>query len=83
MSQEDRAVNRAILKDNRDRQHEDHSSDAINEADLATITDGMKIPSSKAGSLVLFAVSGSGKTRSIERLLSRHFGFYFQACFVT
>ena len=72
-----------FLKDNRDRQHEDHSSGAINEVDLATITDGMKIPSSKAGSLVLFAVSGSGKTRSIERLLSRHFGFYFQACFVT
>lgn len=36
-----------FLKDNRDRQHEDHSSDAINEVDLATITDGMKIPSSK------------------------------------
>jgi hypothetical protein len=32
--------------------------------------------------LVICAVSGSGKTRSIERLLSLHFGFYFQACCV-
>lgn len=32
---------------------------------------------------LLAAVSGSGKTRSIQRLLSRQYGHYFQACNVT
>lgn len=33
-------------------------------------------------SLLLFAVPGSGKTRSLRRLLSQRFGPYFQACSV-
>lgn len=33
-------------------------------------------------SLLLFAVPGSGKTRSLRRLLSHHYGLYFQSCSV-
>lgn len=58
------------------------SHDFINETDLAAEIDEIKVKSPSASSIVLFAVSGSGKTRSIERLLSHHFGFYFQACYV-
>jgi hypothetical protein len=38
------------------------------------------IGSTGSGQYLLFAVSGSGKTRSIKHLLSKRFGFYFQAC---
>jgi hypothetical protein len=47
-------------------------------SDLAT-----KFQSAQSNlSLLLFAVPGSGKTRSLRRLLSHNYGFYFQSCSV-
>jgi hypothetical protein len=71
-----------FLGKNRYRQYQPSDSHTINEVQLAEEIDSLKLKMPDASSVVLFAVSGSGKTRSIERLVSRHFGFFFQACSV-
>jgi hypothetical protein len=72
---------RKFLLANRGRQEEIWGSDDSNEVDLeARIKRRLELPGTEC--VVLCAVSNSGKTRAIERLLSRHFGFYFQACYV-
>ena len=71
---------RSFLDQNRSCQVESHDSEATNEVDLATEIDDITAKSPDMRNIILFAVSGSGKTRSIERVLSRHFGFYFQGC---
>jgi hypothetical protein len=73
---------RSFLDKEKGRPLESCCSEAINEIDLAIEIDKITTKSPATSSIVLFAVSGSGKTRSIERLLSCHFGFYFQACYV-
>lgn len=72
-----------FLKDNRDRQHEDYSSDAINEVDLATTTDGMKDSVFKSWipcPLRRFGIREDSEYRTSAITLFRGF---FQACFVT
>ncbi|PMD13487.1 hypothetical protein NA56DRAFT_694828 [Hyaloscypha hepaticicola] len=50
------------------------------EFNLAAEISHVQTISPRTRSFILFAVSGSGKTRSIQGLLSQHFGFYFQSC---
>ncbi|MCJ1430206.1 hypothetical protein MMC29_008123 [Sticta canariensis] len=63
-------------------QVESYDSQATNKVELATEIDKITAKSPDKSNIILFAVSGSGKTRSIERLLSHQFGFYFQGCYV-
>lgn len=55
-------------------------SSCSNELDIFKKVENIWESKSKISSILLFAVSGSGKTRSIKHLLSRKWGFYFQAC---
>lgn len=60
---------------------EDYSlRDYSGETNLIHEMDLRKEEAPNCSSVLLFAVSGSGKTRRIEHLLSQNFGFYFQAC---
>jgi hypothetical protein len=64
---------------------EDENKDYIlrDYSEEESLIDEMKIIEEKDASyssVLLFAVSGSGKTRRIKHLLSQKYGFYFQAC---
>lgn len=56
-------------------QRSDSGSPYPSEVDLMQIFSGIR-----TATVLLFAVSGTGKTQSIKSLLSRRFGFYFQPC---
>ena len=64
---------------------EDYTKDYIlrdysGETDLIDKMKLMGEEDAPCSSILLFAVSGSGKTRRIKHLLSQNFGFFFQAC---
>lgn len=64
---------------------EDETKDYIlrdysGETNLIDEMELMKEKNASCSSVLLFAVSGSGKTRRIKHLLSQKYGFYFQAC---
>ena len=82
--QEDSETNGKIfmefLEQNRSRLAEVQSANNPNKVDLATNIKKIEIESPKTIIVILFAVSGPGKTRSVYHLPSLNFSFYFQAC---
>ena len=70
----------AKLEDPEDVTKDYSLRDYTGETNLTSEMELRKEEAANCSSVLLFAVSGSGKTRRIKHLLSQKFGFYFQAC---
>ena len=75
-----RAFLEAKLEDSEDYTKDYTLRDYSGETNLIDKMELMREEDAPCSSILLFAVSGSGKTRRIKHLLSQNFGFFFQAC---